>query len=93
MLTECNKSTRQCQLRNPQGFTGKKINGKIVSLRTETSYKAASADQLGQHSRVHGLAEKVNDEAVQLESTFLFGEFSIILHSIPVECVSGGNWK
>jgi hypothetical protein len=53
---------------------GRKPESKVVSLRTETAYKADRADELAQHSEVQGSAREVNAEVVQLEFTFLSGE-------------------
>ena len=53
---------------------GRQTNDKAVSPRTETSYKAACADESAPHDEVQGSALKVNDEVVQLEFAFLSGE-------------------
>ncbi len=53
---------------------GRKPESKVVSLRTETAYKADRVDELAQHSEVQGSTRKVNAEVVQLEFTLLSGE-------------------
>jgi len=50
---------------------------KTLSPRTETSYQAARADELAQHSEVPGSTRKVKDGVVQLEFAFLSGETCI----------------
>ena len=59
--------------------------------KRQTSYKADRADELAQHSEVHGSVRKVNDGVVQLEFAFLSGEACSTQRSRKEECVQGSN--
>ena len=52
----------------------RKPESKVVSLRTETAYKADRAGQLAQRNEARGSVREVNAEVVQLEFAFLSGE-------------------
>jgi len=56
---------------------GKEAYGKDMSPRTETSYKADSADELAPHSEVPGSALEVNGGVVYRNNAFLPGEVSL----------------
>ena len=53
---------------------GRKPQSKLMSRRTERSYKADGADKLAQHSQVRCSTPEVNDPAAQQEFTFLLRE-------------------
>jgi len=53
---------------------GRKPQSKLMSRRTERSYKADGADKLAQHSKIRCSTLEVNDPAAQQEFTFLLRE-------------------
>ena len=53
---------------------GRKPQSKLMSRRTERSYKADGADKLAPHSQVRCSTPEVNDPAAQQEFTFLLRE-------------------
>ena len=57
-------------------FRGKEAYVKDSGLRTETGYKAGTADELAQHSEVLGSAVQVNPEVACRNNAFLPGEAS-----------------
>jgi len=55
---------------------GKEAYVKLVSLRTERSYKADAVDELAQHSEVRGSTAEVKGQVVQGRFMHLPGEVS-----------------
>ena len=56
---------------------GKEAAVKLVSRRTERSYKADGTDKLAQHSQVRCSVPEVNDPVAQQEFTFLLREICV----------------
>ena len=58
----------------PQGSAGRKPEIKVVSLRTERSYKANGPGKVAQRTYAQGSGLGVNDQIAQRKFTFLSGE-------------------
>lgn len=58
----------------PQGSAGRKPEIKVVSLRTERSYKANGPGKVAQRTYAQGSGLVVNDQIAQRKFTFLSGE-------------------
>jgi hypothetical protein len=75
---------------------GRKPDGKTVSLRTETAYKADALGKMAQRINARGSGVEVNAEVAQPQFAFLSGEIS--LTGLPgvvtgARCVGEPTWS